>query len=311
MSAPTGSRGALCPRLGRLIGLRWACDHPAARAHLRDRLLPDGIAARAREGDAHRGRGRDRRRTTREAFGQMLAAVAGIDEQAIDEYFKAYADLCVAGQLELCRRATAELEPYRGRAAPRRPDAAARLRGPVRTRRHRPSARAGDPARAPRRSTASGTSFDEVPSAPRDRRGLPVAATARLAPDWRRLVGVVPTVTGREELAQENKPQRSHGHLVPFALLVPAPPIRGPRPRPQLAACGESPTPPHRCAGAVDYATRRVRARVLWPAPGTDPVHKIGSLFINFGVPAAPMADTLEAAGADAPRTHHVSTSSG
>jgi haloalkane dehalogenase len=58
--------------------------------------------------------------TTREAFGQMLAAVApGISEQACDEYFKAYADpVRRRGQLELYRSGDfAELEPYRGRLA--------------------------------------------------------------------------------------------------------------------------------------------------------------------------------------------------
>jgi pimeloyl-ACP methyl ester carboxylesterase len=55
---------------------------------------------------------------TREGFGEMLASLApGIDEHAIDEYFKAYADpVRRRGQLELYRSGDfSELEPYRGR----------------------------------------------------------------------------------------------------------------------------------------------------------------------------------------------------
>jgi haloalkane dehalogenase len=55
--------------------------------------------------------------TTRQAFGQMLAAVApGISEQSCDEYFKAYADPGRRrGQLELYRSGDfSELERYRG-----------------------------------------------------------------------------------------------------------------------------------------------------------------------------------------------------
>ena len=58
--------------------------------------------------------------TTRQAFGQMLAAVApGISHRSCDEYFKAYADPeRRRGQLELYRSGDfAELERYRGRLA--------------------------------------------------------------------------------------------------------------------------------------------------------------------------------------------------
>jgi hypothetical protein len=112
--------------------------------------------------------------TTREAFGQMLAAVApGISEQALDEYFKAYADpVRRRGQLELYRSGDfAELEPYRGRLAalgvptlllfgsggPLRAPSPARIASRRRSR-----------TRAPRCSTASGTSCStRCPSARR------------------------------------------------------------------------------------------------------------------------------------------------
>jgi pimeloyl-ACP methyl ester carboxylesterase len=58
--------------------------------------------------------------TTRQAFGQMLAAVApGISERSCDEYFKAYADPARRrGQLELYRSGDfSELERYRGALA--------------------------------------------------------------------------------------------------------------------------------------------------------------------------------------------------
>ena len=87
----------------------------------------------------------------------MLAARRpGIGEQALDEYFKAYADpVRRRGQLELYRSGDfAELEPYRAgwpRSACRRCCSSAprtRSRG-----RHRPPPRRGDPARASWRSS--------------------------------------------------------------------------------------------------------------------------------------------------------------
>ena len=57
---------------------------------------------------------------TRETFGQMLGAVSsGIDAEAVDEYFKAFADEPRRrGQLELYRSGDfAKLEPYEGKLA--------------------------------------------------------------------------------------------------------------------------------------------------------------------------------------------------
>jgi haloalkane dehalogenase len=120
-----GGPVALCVHdWGGLIGLRWACDHPEkvrALVICATGFFPDGrwhgLAQTLRtEGEGERlvdG-------TTRQAFGQMLAAVApGIGEEALDEYFKAYADPARRrGQLELYRSGDfAELEPYRGRLA--------------------------------------------------------------------------------------------------------------------------------------------------------------------------------------------------
>jgi haloalkane dehalogenase len=116
---------ALCVHdWGGLIGLRWACEHPE---HVRALVISatgffadgkwHGLAKAMRtEGEGEQivdG-------TTRQAFGQMLAAVApGICEQSCDEYFKAYADPARRrGQLELYRSGDfSELERYRGALA--------------------------------------------------------------------------------------------------------------------------------------------------------------------------------------------------
>ena len=109
---------------GGLIGLRWACDHPercgpwwpptpassptaswhdmakAMRTPGEGEELVDGI--------------------TRESFGQLLGAVSsGIDDEAVDEYFKAFADEPRRrGQLELYRSGDfSKLEAYEGRLA--------------------------------------------------------------------------------------------------------------------------------------------------------------------------------------------------
>ena len=116
---------ALCVHdWGGLIGLRWACDHPEkvrALVICATGFFPDGKWHGLAKAMRTEGEGEEIvDGTTREAFGQMLAAVApGIGEQAIDEYFKAYADpVRRRGQLELYRSGDfAELEPYRGRLA--------------------------------------------------------------------------------------------------------------------------------------------------------------------------------------------------
>ena len=109
---------------GGLIGLRWACDQPEAvwavvasdtgffadgRWHgMADALRTPGQGEELVDG------------MTRESFGQMLGAVSrGIDAEAVDEYFKAFADEPRRrGQLELHRSGDFEkLEPYQGRLA--------------------------------------------------------------------------------------------------------------------------------------------------------------------------------------------------
>jgi haloalkane dehalogenase len=109
---------------GGLIGLRWACDHPdkvRALVICATGFFPDGKWHGLAKAMRTEGQGEEIvDAMTREAFGQMLAAVApGIGEPAIDEYFKAYADpVRRRGQLELYRSGDfAELEPYRGRLA--------------------------------------------------------------------------------------------------------------------------------------------------------------------------------------------------
>jgi haloalkane dehalogenase len=120
-----GGPVALCVHdWGGLIGLRWACEHAEdvrALVISATGFFPDGkwhglAKAMRTEGEGEQivdG-------TTRQAFGQMLAAVApGISEKACDEYYKAYADPeRRRGQLELYRSGDfAELEPYQGRLA--------------------------------------------------------------------------------------------------------------------------------------------------------------------------------------------------
>jgi haloalkane dehalogenase len=120
-----GGPVALCVHdWGGLIGLRWACEHPE---HVRALVIsatgffPDGKwhgLARAMRTDGEGEQIVDG--TTRQAFGQMLAAVApGISHESCDEYFKAYADPeRRRGQLELYRSGDfAELERYRGHLA--------------------------------------------------------------------------------------------------------------------------------------------------------------------------------------------------
>jgi len=116
---------ALCVHdWGGLIGLRWACDHRDKVSALiisATGFFPDGKWHGMAQAMRTEGQGEEFvDGATREAFGQMLAAVApGIGEQALDEYFKAYADpVRRRGQLELYRSGEfSELEPYRGRLA--------------------------------------------------------------------------------------------------------------------------------------------------------------------------------------------------
>jgi haloalkane dehalogenase len=118
---------ALCVHdWGGLIGLRWACDHPEKVSALiisATGFFADGKWHGLAQALRTEGQGEEVvDGATREAFGQMLASVApGIDDRAVDEYFKAYADpVRRRGQLELYRSGDfAELEPYSGRLAAR------------------------------------------------------------------------------------------------------------------------------------------------------------------------------------------------
>jgi haloalkane dehalogenase len=116
---------ALCVHdWGGLIGLRWACDHPEKVSALiisATGFFPDGKWHGFAQALRTEGQGEEAvNAVTREAFGQMIGAVApGISDQSLDEYFKAYGDrVRRRGQLELYRSGNfAELEPYRGRLA--------------------------------------------------------------------------------------------------------------------------------------------------------------------------------------------------
>jgi haloalkane dehalogenase len=109
---------------GGLIGLRWACDHPEAVTALS--ISDTGFFA---DGQWHGladvlrtpGQGEELvRGVTRESFGQLLSSVStGMDDDALDEYFRAWAtDEGRMAQLELYRSGEfAELAPYDGRLA--------------------------------------------------------------------------------------------------------------------------------------------------------------------------------------------------
>jgi haloalkane dehalogenase len=109
---------------GGLIGLRWACDHPDAVWAI---VASDtGFFADARWHDmakAMRTPGRGEELVdgmTRERLDHIMRSFSpGIDDRAIDEYFKAFADEPRRrGQLELYRSGDFEkLEAYEGRLA--------------------------------------------------------------------------------------------------------------------------------------------------------------------------------------------------
>jgi haloalkane dehalogenase len=107
---------------GGLIGLRWACDHPSAVAALvlsSTGFFPDGrwhSLARAlrTEGEGER----LVENMSRETFGHALRGVsAGMADDAIEEFWKAYADADRRrSQLDLYRSGDfSKLEPYSGK----------------------------------------------------------------------------------------------------------------------------------------------------------------------------------------------------
>jgi haloalkane dehalogenase len=106
---------------GVLIGLRWACDHPGS---VRAIVVSDGGFFTDRRwhelANAMRTPGEGERLIrsyTREGFGEALRAVSsGMSEEAIDEYWKAFADdTRRLGHLELYRSGDFEkLSRYEG-----------------------------------------------------------------------------------------------------------------------------------------------------------------------------------------------------
>jgi haloalkane dehalogenase len=109
---------------GVMIGLRWACDHPGSVSALA--ISDGGFFADRRWHDLANvmrtpGEGEQLIRAyTREGFhGAMRAFSSGMSEQAIDEYWKGFADdTRRLGHLELYRSGDFEkLAPYDGRVA--------------------------------------------------------------------------------------------------------------------------------------------------------------------------------------------------
>jgi haloalkane dehalogenase len=109
---------------GVMIGLRWACDHPGAISSLT--ISDGGFFADRRWHDLANvmrtpGDGEDLIRAyTREGFhGAMSALSSGMSEEAIDEYWKGFADDARRlGHLALYRSGDFEkLVPYEGRLA--------------------------------------------------------------------------------------------------------------------------------------------------------------------------------------------------
>ena len=119
-----GSLSLVVHDWGGLIGLRWACDHPDAVAAL---VISDtGFFADGKwrgPGEILRTEGQGEQfvhGVDRDGFAQMLGAVStSITPDAIDEYFKAFADEDRRnGQLELYRSGDFEkLVPYEGKLA--------------------------------------------------------------------------------------------------------------------------------------------------------------------------------------------------
>ena len=109
---------------GVMIGLRWACDHPGAASAL---VISDGGFFSDRRwhdlANAMRTPGEGERLIegyTREGFAAAMGAVSsGIDEQALSEYWKAFADDARRlRHLELYRSGDFDkLVPYEGRLA--------------------------------------------------------------------------------------------------------------------------------------------------------------------------------------------------
>jgi haloalkane dehalogenase len=104
---------------GGLIGLRWACEHPDAVEALvisSTGFFPDGKWHGMAKALSEPGTGEQMiGAVDRATFGQVMRqSIAGVDDEAIDEYWKAYADdTRRRGQLELYRSGDfSKLEQY-------------------------------------------------------------------------------------------------------------------------------------------------------------------------------------------------------
>jgi haloalkane dehalogenase len=109
---------------GGLIGLRWACEHPDAVAGLvvsNTGFFPAGKWHGMAQALRTEGQGEElMENLTRDALGMLLRdGSRGIDDAAIDEYWKTFATPeGRRGPLELYRSGNFEkLEPYQGRLA--------------------------------------------------------------------------------------------------------------------------------------------------------------------------------------------------
>ncbi len=109
---------------GGLIGLRWACDHPDAVRALAissTGFFPDGKWHGMAQALRTEGQGEELVDSmTRDGFAAMMGQVSGgIGEEAVDEYWKAFAEPAGRrGQLDLYRSGDFEkLRAYDGRLA--------------------------------------------------------------------------------------------------------------------------------------------------------------------------------------------------
>jgi haloalkane dehalogenase len=109
---------------GGLIGLRWACEHPEAIDGLvlsATGFFPDGRWHGMAQGLRTPGTGEELvDGITRDGFAGLMQRISpGIDADAVDEYWKAYADRERRhGQLELYRSGDfTDLQAYEGRLA--------------------------------------------------------------------------------------------------------------------------------------------------------------------------------------------------
>ena len=109
---------------GGVIGLRWACDHPDAVAGMvisNTGFFPDVDWHEIARAMRTEGQGEALVNSlSRDAFATLLeAASSGIDERAVDEYWKAFSSATSRrGMLELYRSfELEELEPYQGKLA--------------------------------------------------------------------------------------------------------------------------------------------------------------------------------------------------